>query len=249
MNPAGILLHLVCQGLHPGSDFLSSVVSFLAMTTPITSCINEPEFADVYPPSEDSYLFLDALESDGAFLSKLSPGVTLEVGSGSGVISAFLCSCISKPLFHICTDISPAACRASLRVLNLNVPNSSVAYDVINCSLATSLLPRLHGKVDLIMFNPPYVPTSFEEHQSAGSTLVASWSGGLLGRQVIDQFLDQTVDLLSSQGCIYLLLSEDNRPDEVHRIMMKLSNGKLKAKPILRRRSQNEFLTVFRYNF
>lgn len=77
------------------------------MTTPVTSCINGPEFSEVYVPSEDSYLFLDALEADYEFLSKLKPSLTLEVGSGSGVISAFLCSSIQKPLFHICTDISP----------------------------------------------------------------------------------------------------------------------------------------------
>ncbi|CAH8853565.1 unnamed protein product [Trichobilharzia szidati] len=218
------------------------------MTTPITSCINEPEFADVYPPSEDSYLFLDALESDAEFLSKLNPSITLEIGSGSGVISAFMCSHILKPLFHICTDISFAACRASQRVLDHNVPSSSVAYNAINCSLATPLLPRLHQKVDLILFNPPYVPTSSEEYEAANSSIVAAWSGGLRGRQVIDPFLSQAVSLLSEQGCIYLLLSADNCIDEVHQLVDKLSNGRLQSKRILHRRSHNEFLTVFRYS-
>uniref|UniRef100_A0A5K4EB06 Putative n6-DNA-methyltransferase n=1 Tax=Schistosoma mansoni TaxID=6183 RepID=A0A5K4EB06_SCHMA len=156
------------------------------MTTPITSCMSEPEFSEVYPPSEDSYLFLDALELDSGFLSELRPTLTLEVGSGSGVISAFLCSSILKPLFHICTDISLTACHASLRVLNVNVPSTSVTYDVINCSLATPLLSRLYQSVDLVMFNPPYVPTTSDEHKSASSTIVASWSGGRLGREVSD---------------------------------------------------------------
>ncbi|KAH8870909.1 Methyltransferase N6AMT1 [Schistosoma japonicum] len=218
------------------------------MTTPVTSCINGPEFSEVYVPSEDSYLFLDALEADYEFLSKLKPSLTLEVGSGSGVISAFLCSSIQKPLFHICTDISPTACHASLRVLNVNVPSTSVAYDVINCSLATPLLSRLYHSVDLIMFNPPYVPTTLDEYKAASSTIVASWSGGPLGRKVIDPFLYQAYNLLSPNGCIYLLLSKDNCPDEVHLIMQKLSGGKLHAKEILHRRAHNEFLTVFRYS-
>uniref|UniRef100_A0A3Q0KDF5 Methyltransferase HEMK2 n=2 Tax=Schistosoma mansoni TaxID=6183 RepID=A0A3Q0KDF5_SCHMA len=218
------------------------------MTTPITSCMSEPEFSEVYPPSEDSYLFLDALELDSGFLSELRPTLTLEVGSGSGVISAFLCSSILKPLFHICTDISLTACHASLRVLNVNVPSTSVTYDVINCSLATPLLSRLYQSVDLVMFNPPYVPTTSDEHKSASSTIVASWSGGRLGREVIDPFLSQAYNLLSPHGCIYLLLSRDNCPEEVHLMMTKLSNGRLHAKEILHRRVHNEFLTVFRYS-
>ncbi|CAH8521142.1 unnamed protein product [Schistosoma turkestanicum] len=218
------------------------------MTTPITSCINKPEFSEVYPPSEDSYLFLDALELDSEFLSGLNPTITLEVGSGSGVISAFLCSSISKPLVHICTDVSLTACYASLCVLNVNVPSTSVTYDVVNCSLATPLLSRLYKSVDLIMFNPPYVPTTIDEHKAAGSTIVASWSGGPLGREVIDPFLNQAYSLLSPHGCIYLLLSKDNCPEQVHRIMKELSNGRIHPKEILHRRIHNEFLTVFRYS-
>lgn len=34
------------------------------------------------------------------------------------------------------------------------------------------------------MFNPPYVPTTSDEHKAASSTIVASWSGGRLGREV-----------------------------------------------------------------
>ncbi|CAH8589583.1 unnamed protein product [Schistosoma rodhaini] len=126
--------------------------------------------------------------------------------------------------------------------------SNNILYERSRVFRTTPLLSRLYQSVDLIMFNPPYVPTTSEEHKSASSTIVASWSGGRLGREVIDPFLSQAYNLLSPHGCIYLLLSRDNCPEKVHLMMTKLSNGRLHAKEILHRRVHNEFLTVFRYS-
>ncbi|GAA52785.1 eRF1 methyltransferase catalytic subunit mtq2 [Clonorchis sinensis] len=81
------------------------------MQTPLTDVLLSSEFKDVYPPSEDSFLFLDALEADVNFLKSVKPCVSLEVGSGSGIISTFLCNANLGVCFHICTDVCPAVCR------------------------------------------------------------------------------------------------------------------------------------------
>lgn len=47
------------------------------------------------------------------------------------------------------------------------------------------------GRWDVVVFNPPYVPTSAEELDAAvaGGGIEASWAGGADGRVVIDRFL------------------------------------------------------------
>ena len=63
--------------------------------------------------------------------------------------------------------------------------------DVINASLALPLITRLSGKVDVIVFNPPYVPTWDEEVEDAqlARGIEGSWAGGKDGMQVTDQLL------------------------------------------------------------
>ena len=61
----------------------------------------------------------------------------------------------------------------------------------INASFASPLRSRLKNTVDILLFNPPYVPTESEEAYYAQSemTLPGSWAGGTDGMQVTDLFL------------------------------------------------------------
>ena len=59
--------------------------------------------------------------------------------------------------------------------------------DVIRTHLLSGLETRARGQVDVLLFNPPYVPTPDEEVSGCG--IEASWAGGEDGRKVIDAFL------------------------------------------------------------
>jgi release factor glutamine methyltransferase len=63
--------------------------------------------------------------------------------------------------------------------------------DVVTASLATPLLPRLKNSIDVLLFNPPYVPTEQDEVDHAQSTadIQGSWAGGTDGMQVTDVLL------------------------------------------------------------
>jgi len=61
--------------------------------------------------------------------------------------------------------------------------------DAILTKFSDGLMSRLAGKVDVILFNPPYVVTSSEEIGS--SSIEAAWAGGIDGREVLDKFLPQ----------------------------------------------------------
>lgn len=66
---------------------------------------------------------------------------------------------------------------------------------------------------DIILFNPPYVPTSLEELEDAVAkrdVITAAWCGGPRGRVVLDRFLQQLPASLSRRGACYLVLIKEN---------------------------------------
>lgn len=68
-----------------------------------------------------------------------------------------------------------------------------VTISVVRTSLADGLRQRLAGTVDLILFNPPYVPTEETETAAAQSDrgIAGSWAGGTNGMDVTNRLLAQ----------------------------------------------------------
>ncbi|KAM6140129.1 methyltransferase N6AMT1 [Pterocles gutturalis] len=196
-------------------------------------------FRDVYEPAEDTFLLLDALEQDAARLREARVEICLEIGSGSGVVSTFLASSIiGSSALYICTDINPMAAYCTLETALLN----NVHLQPVITDLVKGLSPRLNGKVDLLLFNPPYVVTPSEEVESHG--IEASWAGGKKGREVMDRVFPLVPDLLSSGGLFYLVTIKENNPDEILETMKKCG---LEGTRLLSRQAGQEMLTVLRF--
>lgn len=85
--------------------------------------------------------------------------------------------------------------------------------DTIASDLLSGLRQRLAGKIDLLLFNPPYVPTPSEEVGSDG--IEAAWAGGEDGREVIDKVLPLLDDLLSPKGVMFMVVVAENKPEEI----------------------------------
>ncbi|XP_032063724.1 methyltransferase N6AMT1 [Aythya fuligula] len=195
-------------------------------------------FGEVYAPAEDTFLLLDALESDAARLRDAGIAICLEIGSGSGVVSTFLASIIGSGALYLCTDINPMAAYCTLETALLNnVHLQPVVTDLVN-----GLSPRLNGKVDLLLFNPPYVVTPSEEVKSHG--IEASWAGGKRGREVMDRVFPLAADLLSPGGLFYLVTIKENNPDEILETMKK--HG-LEGTRALSRQAGQEMLTILKF--
>lgn len=73
---------------------------------------------------------------------------------------------------------------------------------MVNASLADPFYQRLSNKVDVILFNPPYVPTLEEEALQAQDlrNIQGSWAGGSDGMQVTYAFLDR-VEVCNLSHC------------------------------------------------
>lgn len=237
------------------------------LPTPSTSHIN-PDI--IYEPAEDSFLLLDTLSSttESSFLAQRfhstkdhpSPSpLILEVGTGSGVVLAFLTANAQEifgrtDILTIGTDINPYACQATQQtVLKACRTNSTTSQGNAACSAAVAFLAALntdlatsirHKMVDVLIFNPPYVPTSevpefvidrfdFEgtHHENddnidatakgaqfaKNSHLISlSYAGGTDGMQVTNRLLTELPNIVDNiRGVAYILLCKQNKPDEV----------------------------------
>lgn len=195
------------------------------------------DFGEVYEPSDDTYLLIDGIKSDidtNKSIATSSRNI-LELGSGSGVPITY-CAKMMKSALAIATDINPKALALTRRTAK---ENGVFLLETIQCDLASSILERCRGMIDLVIFNPPYGPTPDDE--VSGNGIEASWAGGKKGRRVTDRAIPQIAHLLSETGVCYMITVDDNEPETIARIF---SNLGFTMVPLVRRRAFNEYLTV-----
>jgi len=106
---------------------------------------------EVYEPAEDTFQILEAikLEKDDR---------VLELGTGCGLIAL---SCASQGAKVVCTDINPHATALTLRNYQINRPLIKGSIEMRNGDLFSVI--RSDELFDIIIFNPPYLPTRAED--------------------------------------------------------------------------------------
>eukprot|EP00877_Chromochloris_zofingiensis_P002238 jgi/Chrzof1/12014/Cz06g18050.t1 len=112
--------------------------------------------------------------------------------------------------YLVATDINAAALTHTAQTL---AAHKVTGIDLLQTDLLAALLPRLASAVDLLVFNPPYVPTPDEE--VTGEGIVRSWAGGHRGRRVIDRLLTQLDDVLAPGGQLWLVTVQQNDPQGI----------------------------------
>ncbi|KAJ1984073.1 HemK methyltransferase member 2 [Dimargaris verticillata] len=225
------------------------------LSTPDLGHLTTSDYRRVYEPAEDSFLLLDALEADQVYLrDQVRPRLCIEVGSGSGVITAFLATRVlqSHKTQYLTTDINPHAILATRQTCSHNGLDSSqltcVQTDLLDGLLgprdsAPANCPQLDGQVDVLLFNPPYVVTPSSEVGSQG--IEAAWAGGIDGREVLDRFLPLVPLLLSAHGVFYLVAIEPNRPADIIQHMDQCYG--LIGHTVLKRKAGCEHLSILRF--
>ncbi|XP_068643085.1 uncharacterized protein [Aristolochia californica] len=196
---------------------------------------------EVYEPCDDSFALVDALLADRANLIEHQPNLCLEIGCGSGYVITSLIIMLGSECsrtHYFATDINPHAVEVTCKTLNFH----GVHAEVICSDIASGMQTRLAGMVDVVVVNPPYVPTPEEEVGSEG--IISAWAGGENGRTVIDRILPVVDMLLSSRGWLYMVTLAANNPRQICQIM----RGKgYASRIVLQRSTEEESLRVIKF--
>ena len=141
------------------------------------------EHPEVYPPSEDSILFIESLD--------VRPGERiLEIGCGSGVVSIH---CALNGCEVTAGDINPFAVELAQR----NAESNGVTMDI----RLTDVYDDIDGEFDTILFNLPYLPVEDE------GLLAKAWSGGDDGLGPLPRLLGESDKVLAEGGRIVVVTS------------------------------------------
>ena len=154
---------------------------------------------DVYEPCEDSFLLAQA-----ALLIIQNSEKILEVGCGSGIISAVIKNNTHARITAL--DINPHAAKCTKEN-----GVDAIRGDLLSC---------IRGKFDIIIFNPPYLPTKDEERTS--DWINVALDGGNDGREIINRFLEEACDHLVENGRIMILVSSFTGIEKVKSRMISL---------------------------
>ena len=181
-------------------------------------------FDGVYPPSDDTYLIIDYLKKNVSenFFDGL-PFTTirnvLDMGTGTGIIALFLQE-IKKYFSKFTTkifasDISDAAIRCA--TLNERANNYKDSLTFITSDLFRKFPPNLQHSFDIIVFNPPYLPSiSYKENDLIRRSSDSNWDGGERGFEVFLEFIKQVKDFLNQEQKYYIYYISSSSTDLNH---------------------------------
>jgi release factor glutamine methyltransferase len=149
----------------------------------------------VYRPSDDSFLLADNVRTKENERVK-------DMGTGCG-IQGIIASKIGATVTS--SDISEEALKCARKNAELN--GTDITF------VKSDLFGDIEEEFDLIMFNPPYLPT---EPLDYDDELKTSWDGGDTGREITDRFIEGLKDHLTKDGRALLVTSsismQENQP-------------------------------------
>lgn len=151
---------------------------------------------EIYQPAEDTLLLLKAALDEAT-----SKDAAIEIGCGRALISREIAPRVKSILS---TDINPHAV--------------SLAKEFGLEAVRADLFRGITAKFDLVIFNPPYLPTI--DMENIEEDIIEGWlnfalDGGTTGREIINRFIGDLESHLSPKGRALLLISSLTGLDEV----------------------------------
>ncbi|MFX1312253.1 MAG: HemK2/MTQ2 family protein methyltransferase [Promethearchaeota archaeon] len=185
-----------------------------SLPDPIINCYKK----DVYQPSDDTYLIIDYLKNninekyfDGIDIKNIEK--ILDLGTGTGIIAIFLQLLINiLPNFNAeiyASDILKDAIECAKQ--NAKANNLGEEIKFFESNLFKSFPNSLKHSFDIIIFNPPYLP-SLKENETK-EIIDVSWNGGKRGYEITINFLDTAIDFLNINHNCYIYFVSSSKAD------------------------------------
>jgi methylase of polypeptide subunit release factors len=177
------------------------------------------DFDNVYEPAEDTFLMIDCLSLEKSeILENLKNKIqtvnddnnfkfnSTEIGCGSGLVSCCFVSMVfnenqtnqiemnveltPEKFQHYCVDVNKDCLNLSKNLFKNYKFNPYAKFVESNLF---QYFKENEIKLDLIIFNPPYVTTDDDEfeHAKTKKDISASWAGGKTGSEVTYEFINQ----------------------------------------------------------
>ena len=205
-------------------------------------------FPDVYPLQDDSRFYMQALiDNIDEICACSNPSLAVEVGCGAAP-SAALLSRLLPATATFAVDISTSALCAAEALMS-HAPLHLARMDLLAAFRS--------GMVDVLLFLPPYVPTSEDAllaqqvaaaaaDQPVESLAAAAWNfgGGPSGLALLERFVAEELHRVLSDDGIAFILTPDT--DESPRMVERASCGALTATVAARHRDERQALCILR---
>jgi len=186
-------------------------------------------FKDVYAPSDDTYLIIDYFKEciNENYFDKLDikkVKTILDIGTGTGIIALFLQG-VKKSVLNFspkiyASDISENAIKCAK--LNEASNNLEKSITFMQSDLFKEFPANLEGIFNVIIFNPPYLPSLKHNGKvRVEKEIDNSWNGGEMGFEIFLEFISQArsfLDLNQNYYIYYISSSVANFQDITERL-------------------------------
>ncbi|MGV8162720.1 MAG: methyltransferase [Candidatus Nanoarchaeia archaeon] len=164
----------------------------------------------MYEPQEDSYLlqesvkeFVDDRKKEEPENKKFKIQIALDMGTGTGIQGLSLVGHVDT---IILTDINNETIdylKDELKKLEEEKSNHPIKSKIriYTGNLFEKIPEEFHNKIDLIIFNPPYLPREEDEKDDLELT------SGESGIETTKEFLSQAKNFLAKEGKIFFVAS------------------------------------------
>lgn len=177
--------------------------------------------AGVYAPQQDSQLLIEAMTRSGIVTGRR----VLDLCTGSGVVAVAAAQLGARNV--IAFDVSPHAVECA----RINATEAGVRVDARVGTWTDALVA---GPFDVVVSNPPYVPTSPDAHLEdipAEVGPATAWNAGADGRLVLNPLCDSAPELLADNGTMLIVHSEFA---DTEQSLRRLRSRGLRAEVVLR---------------